>query len=111
MAGGFDRCGFDPVLLFDLLAAAQSQNFMAPCSEGVDRDGSSLAGDEEYLCGRTAASRPEGYLRTVLCIGGTSVLGVCFGPDPICRGAVQREAGEWARVRQIVLICPSNHFS
>ena len=96
VAGHFDGRCVDPFLLFDLLAAAESQDSVEACSAHVDCDGSDLAAGEECLCSRAAAPRSEGDLRAVLCFGGVAVLGVCIGVDSVCRGAVQRGA-VWER--------------
>jgi hypothetical protein len=51
-----------------------------------------VAAGQARLCAGAAASRSEGALRAVLCVGGAALLGLCLGADSLRRGAVQRGA-------------------
>ena len=74
-----DGRGVDPVLLFDLLAAAQPPDSGTSSDADVDRHRRRLAGCEGRLCGRLAAPGSEGALRTVLRFRGPAVLGIYLG--------------------------------
>ncbi len=104
LAGCNHRRGLDSFLLLHLLAAAQPQSSLAAGAAHLDLYGNHLAGGQAGFCEGAAAHGPESALWAVLCLGGTVVLGLYFGADPVCRSAVQRLShGRQKRLNRISL--------
>ena len=102
------RRGLHPVLLLDLLAAAQLQGAGEAGAARLDRGRSDLAVLEVHLRRHPSAPRPEGALRAVLRVGRFAVLGVYLGADPVRRSAIQRGAVE--RHGEVKMIRSDFHF-
>ena len=80
----------DLVLLFYLLAIAQSQSSLEACTAHLRLHGSDLAGGQVSLRSRASAYPSGRSLRIVPSLGGPLVLGLYLGVDSLCGSAVQR---------------------